>query len=324
MKRNSIDGGRQEQNAGYGIAAFVFGILALLTIWSVIGGLLFGAIAVFCNWFQKSGKGKSWGSAGSIIGGITFLLIIAVGLFWGGLKTVGYWGQIAAERRVILEQKRVHREKAIADNIAWHAEEAARKQIRERKTKETAAKKEIRQRQKAKEDQRTQGAMAAKQKAEAKRKELEEARRAKEAEVARQDAEDGLAEALAAEEQRIRDEKRTAAWGRETQRKLLRAIVQDKAAIVRLMAWIANPGYDITYYRQWVRCGRCGGRGRIYRGRNSYPRRIQCPECKGKRGEYARRSRSRRRSTSVARRQLEILQRSLRDRETILRREGMN
>ncbi len=316
-----MQGDEQEQNAGYGIAAFVFGILALLTIWSVIGGLLFGAIAVFCNRFQKHGKGKSLGAAGSIIGGITFLLIIAVGLFWGGLKTVRYLGQIAAERRVILEQKRVLREKAIADNIARQAEEAASKQIRERKTKETAAKKEIRQRQKAKEDQRAQEALAAKQKAEAKRKELEEAGRAEEAEAAKRKAEDELAEAQAAEKRWTRDKKRTAAQLRITRAKLYKAIAQDRAAIVRLTAWIADPGYDVTYYREWVRCNRCGGRGTIDRGRNSYPRRTQCTQCKGRRGEYIKRTRSRRRSTSAAQAQLEILKRSLRDKEAILRRE---
>jgi Domain of unknown function (DUF4190) len=82
--------GERRRGAGLAITALVFGILALLLCWTVVGGILFGLVALILG-FIASGRAKRGLAAGrglAIAGIITGVLglIISVALVVVGVS----------------------------------------------------------------------------------------------------------------------------------------------------------------------------------------------------------------------------------------------
>lgn len=86
----------QEPQKGKGLAitALVLGIIALLFCWTIIGGILFGVLAVIFGLIALLGK-KSGGAGmsitGIILGVIGLIISVIIGVFtWGVLEETGF------------------------------------------------------------------------------------------------------------------------------------------------------------------------------------------------------------------------------------------
>ncbi|HET6562351.1 MAG TPA: DUF4190 domain-containing protein [Marmoricola sp.] len=90
----------QKRGSGMAIAALILGVLALLTCWTVLGGILFGLVAIILGFVasRRAKRGEAGGRAMAIIGIVTGLLgliisvviVVAIGAFWNSDSVQDY------------------------------------------------------------------------------------------------------------------------------------------------------------------------------------------------------------------------------------------
>jgi len=89
-----------KRGSGMAITALVLGIVAILTCWTVVGGILFGLVAVVLGFLasRRAKRGEAGGRGMAIIGillglaaaAISVVIVVALGAFWNSDSVKGF------------------------------------------------------------------------------------------------------------------------------------------------------------------------------------------------------------------------------------------
>jgi hypothetical protein len=105
-----------KRGSGMAITALILGIIALLSCWTIVGGILFGLVAIVLG-FVASGRAKR-GEAGGRGMAITGIVLGVIGLVLGGLLLafgVAIWNSESAQNLRECTEQAGNDEAALAD-----------------------------------------------------------------------------------------------------------------------------------------------------------------------------------------------------------------